>query len=52
MTDFRAAMERVINSTPRKYTKEEATRLLKKYGVLTADNQVSEVYKQLIVLTN
>lgn len=44
-----SAIERVITAPVRKYTKQEALDVLKKHGVLTDDNHVSEAYRKIIV---
>lgn len=44
-----SAIERVITAPVRKYTKQEAQDMLRRYGVLTDDNHVSEAYREIIV---
>ena len=49
MTDTSLAIERVINAPQRKYTKQEAQDMLRRYGVLTKNNTVSKAYREIIV---
>ena len=43
------AIELAITDPPHEYSKEESVELLKEYGVLTDDGEISEVYQGLIV---
>ena len=49
MTALGMAVERVISSPPKKYTKQEAQALLRKYGVLDANNSVTEEFSHIFV---
>ena len=49
MTALAMAVERVISSPPRKYTKQEAQEMLRRYGVLDANNSVTEEYQHIFV---
>ncbi len=49
MTSMYDAIQQVLDSPPKKYTKEEAQAMLRKYGVLNADNSVTEEYSHIFV---
>ena len=44
-----AAIEQVVKSPQKRYTREEARQLLQKYGVLTKDGNVSKAYSHIVV---
>ena len=49
MTAIDSAVESVISSPQKRYTKQEAQAMLRKYGVLREDNSISEKFRPIFV---
>lgn len=49
MTAITIAIDQVLNTPPKDYTKKEAQELLQRHGVLTKKNTVTKAYSGIIV---
>ena len=45
------AIDQAIKAPKKRFTKEEAQAMLRKYGVLTRSNNISKAYKDIIIKT-
>ena len=45
------AMDRVIHAPKKHYTRDQAQQMLHKYGVLTANNTISEAYRHVVIVS-
>ena len=49
MNPISSTIEKVLNKPQKKYTKEEAQDVLRKYGILDSDNSVTGEFRQIFV---